>query len=210
MADIDELKAQDISSGMIARETAPKKTWFIERGDGLIFACQETEAWGLFENRTNWMRRDFKILGVSDGTTHARVIRESAGNSKQIMEDIKRLETDLARYRKTEERMVFDDLIDPEGTDPAQEVDRAKIKRVRTIIAEYDEKLLKLNEDYKNITKNIVQTAFDAELAVARANQKARGRVEYPTNQNIITPGASPKQRRKVLKAMAQEDDDDE
>ncbi len=26
------------------------KTWFIKRGDGFIFACQEQEAWGLSQS----------------------------------------------------------------------------------------------------------------------------------------------------------------
>lgn len=208
MQTIDELKQQDLSSASIARETAPKKTWFIKRGDGMIFACQEAEAWGLFENRTNWMRRDFKMLGCSDGTTYAKIIRESTGKSAALLEEINRLESEMARYRKTEEKMVFEDLIDPNGTDPESAADRAKIKRVREIISGYEEKLVQLNDDYRNITRNINQQAFDAELAIARANTKTRGRVEYPTNANIVTPGASPKERRKILRAMSQDDDE--
>lgn len=203
----EQFKQQDLSPAAIARATKPKKTWFVKRGDGMIFACEEGEAWALMENRSNWMRRDFRLIGVSDGTTYAKIVKESAGKSATILQEIKLLEKDMDRYRKTEEKMVFEDLIDPEGTDPLYAGDRAKIKRVREIINDLDVKIEKLNDDYKNVTKSVNQTAFDAELAQARANTKATGRIEYPSNQNIITPGASPRERKRVMKAMAQDDD---
>lgn len=210
MPTIDDLKNKDLSAGMIARETAPKKTWFIKRGDGLIFACQESEAWGLFENRTNWMRRDFKIIGVSDGATYNQIIRESHGESSRLTEEISKLNGDINRYRRTEEKMVFEDLVDPNGTDPAQESDRLKLQRVKEILEGLDKKLATLQDDLKNIHKNVIEYAFNAELDIARANTKARGRIEYPSNQNIMTPGASPKERKRIMKAMAQDSDDED
>lgn len=186
----EELKNKDLSPVMMAQMNKPHKTWFIERtGDKFIFACEEEEAWKTLTNRSNWTRHDFKILGVSDGTTYAKIINESKGKSREIYTQIQEIEQEANKYRKTEEKFVFEDLL--ELTDP-------KVIKVKGIVNEYDIKLAKMNEDYFAMTKNVAKTAFEAEKKVAIDG----GNRQFPNNHDIITPGASPSERAKIIKQM--------
>ena len=95
----------------------------------------------------------------------------------------------MNKYRKTEEKFVFEDLLDIE--DP-------KVIKIKGIIQGYDDKLDVLNEEYSNMTKNVAKTAFEAELRVAIDF----GNKQFPGNQDIMTPGASKEERSKILNKM--------
>lgn len=188
---IDEIKNKDLSPAMVAKFTKPKKTWFIERiGDGKIMAMEEMEAWKTLTNKSNWVRHDFKIIGVSDGETYARVVREAKGKSQAILSEIQAIEVEANKYRKTEERFIFEELLDLKDE---------KVIKVKKIIADFDRQLEKLNNDYFALTRNVAQTAFEAELAVARTNKKV-----FPSNQDIHTPNSTEMERNKILREMGQ------
>lgn len=162
------------------------KTWFIQRGDNVndIFACGEEEAWGLFYNRTNWMRRDFKIIGVSDGTTFVRVMKESENAKFDLERKVKELSMEVTRYLKTYDKLKYEDLLDDEDE---------KVKKLKGILDKLNTELDKENANLADIHRNIVTKAFNAELEVAR------GHIEMPRNQDIITPSGN---REKVMKAL--------
>ena len=184
------MKNRDLSPAMVEKMTKPKKTWFIQRtGDGFIFACEEEEAWKTLTNRSTWARHDFKILGVSDGTTYAKFINESKGKAREIHSKIVEVEAEVNKYRKTEEKFVFEDLLDL--TDP-------KVIKVRSIIAEYDGRLEIMNKEYSDMTKNVAESAFKAELKAAIDG----GSKQFPGNHDILTPGASEQERSKILNKM--------
>lgn len=186
---IEELKNQDLSPQMIAKFTKPKKTWFIKRvGDGKIFAMEEQEAWNTLTNRSGWVRTDFRIVGVSSGETYYKIVKEAKGKSQKIRLEIEAIEREANKYRKTEERFVFEELLDP--TDE-------KVKKVRAIIMKYDKELEKKNKEYLAMTSEVAKTAFEAELAVARKNPRT-----FPNNQDIITPGANSRERTKIINKM--------
>lgn len=186
---VEDMRTSDLSPKMVAQFTEPKKTWFLERtGDHFVFACEEMEAWRILTNRSGWTRTDFKIVGVSDGKTYAKIIKESKSKSMEIKKKIAEVDAECNKYRATEERFVFTELLDI--TDP-------KVKKVRTIIAKYDKELEKLNEEYFAMSKNVAKTAFDAELKAAKRNPK-----EFPSNQDVVTPGAVGRQRNKIVRSM--------
>lgn len=164
------------------KSSQPRKTWFFERGDGFIFACDEQEAWGILHNRTNWMRRDFKMLGMSDGQTYYDIIRNSKKEVNELSQQRAELQSDYSRYLQTEERLRFTELKD--DTDEMVIKVKALIKDLGAKIADIDSKLA-------NINKTIVDKAFNAEL------EKARGNIVQPANHDIITPVGS--DRDKIL-----------
>lgn len=190
--EIEQTKNSDLSPAMVAKFTMPKKTWFVERtGDKKIFAMEEVEAWKTLTNQSTWVRHDFRIIGVSDGKTYAKVVAESQGKAKVILGEIRAIEAEANKYRKTEERFVFEDLL--EITDP-------KVVKVKQIISQYDKKLETKNAEYFALTKGVAKTAFEAELAKAKKNKNK----EFPTNQDIFTPGAKPNERNRILRQMGQ------
>lgn len=188
-------KDADLSPALVKRETAPRKTWFFERtGDSYVFACHEAEAWEIMSNRTNWMRRDFKMIGVSDGKTYAKIINESGAKARVLKSELDILKREQTRYMKAEENLMFDDLVKPEDDTP----EGAKLRKVKEIIADYDARIDVQEDQYKKATSDVQKEAFNAELEVAR------GHLERPSNQNIMTPGASPTERAKIITAMGQ------
>lgn len=174
---------------------APQKTWFFKRGDGMIFAAEAREAWDIINNRGNWRRHDFKLLGCSDGKTYERVVREKRAEADALQPELVRMRTQLERYRKAEERLMVDEAVDEDDlTDPVNAENVAKLKRLQGLIERFEKKLAKKEKEYRDLTKNVTQQAFDAELKVARKNP-----IEYPPAMNIITPGATPRRRKRVL-----------
>lgn len=196
----EEQRSRDLSPSEVERYTRPKKTWFIERlGDNYIFACEEAEAYELMYNRTNWMRRDFKILGVSDGIMFAKMIREGRSTADRVSGELNALEAERSRFAKAEENLIFVELVDPDDTEsPENAPGLAKLNRIRDILAKYDKRLEDKHLELKACTSELNKAAFDAEFAVAK------GHIERPSNQNIITPGASPEERLKILRSMNQ------
>ena len=181
-------KPEDMRNADLAGvKISPQKTWFFERGDGKIFATGESEAHEILRNRTNWMRRDFKMIGVSDGKTYDRMIKENKVTSLAIRSDIEKLTVDLQKYLATYDRMKFDQLLP--DTDE-------KVQKAKELIKEVEDKIALKEAEFTKLTKHSAQAAFDAELALAR------GHIEYPENTNIITPGKTGEDRKKILNNM--------
>ena len=161
-------------------------TWFFERtGDGYIFACDELEAWNLLNNKSNWARRDFKMLGMSDGRTYVSVLKNSNREIASLNEQRVVLDRDFQRYSQTEERLRFTELKD--------DTDEMVIK-VKGILNDLQKKLQVIDDQIQNFNKIIIKKAFDAEL------EKARGNMVAPANFDVITPISA--DRGKILDNM--------
>lgn len=161
----------------IKENTPPTKvsnTWFFERtGDGYIFACDELEAWNLLNNKSNWARRDFKMLGMSDGKTYVSVLKSSNREKEQLMQERMLLDRDYQRYLQTEERLRFTELKD--------DTDEMVIK-VKGLIKELGDKIQAIDAQVNDYNRITVKKAFDAEL------EKARGNIVMPSNFDVMTP----------------------
>jgi hypothetical protein len=162
--------------------TKVQKTWFFERGDGFIFACDEREAWNLLNNRTNWMRRDFKMLGVSSGETYVEVLKSSQQEAQTLIKAIADLKHQEKRVLEAEDKMRFDDFVADD--DP-------KLLRAVALRQKTQKELAEKEAQLANINQDITQKAFAAELA------KARGNFEQPRNFDVITPNEA--DRNKIL-----------
>ncbi len=199
--------AQDLSPAMMAKLSTPKKTWFFERmGDGKIFACEEAEAWQIVYNRSNWKRRDFRLVGTSDGTTFYRIVKESMNEARQLEPQIETKRTELQRYMDAEEKLLVDEAVDMEGdpSDTFNEQNKQKVFRLRKIIDRLHEELDVIESRYKEVTAKVLKTATDAELEVAKKNQADRitqgMELDWPDqNLNIQTPEAKGGGRQKII-----------
>ena len=212
MADSIELEKQemmnnDLSPAAIERATAPKKTWFFERmGDGKVFACEENEAWQICYNKSTWKRRDFRMLGTSDGTTYHRIVKESMVEAREIAPQIEKKKEELQRYMAGEEKLLVDEAVDMEGdpADVANEANKQKVLRLRAIMNRLHSELDTMEAHYKTLTASVVNRATEAELNQAKANQQARidqgHELDWPDESlNIQTPAGSSKPRQKIL-----------
>lgn len=149
------------------------KTWFFERGDGKIFSTDEKEAWGILRNKSNWMRTDFKIIGVSDGQTYVKTIK-SADKERQLTDSkVNEKTAELNRYLATLDKFKFEMLL--EDTDE-------KVVKVKGIIKGIQDEITELQSKFSKGFQDIINMAFEAELAVAR------GHIEMPSNFDVITP----------------------
>lgn len=154
--------------------TKVSNTWFFERtGDGYIFACDELEAWNLLNNKSNWARRDFKMLGMSDGKTYVSVLKSSNQEIAKLNQERAVIDRDYQRYLQTEERLRFDEL---KGDD-----DEMVIK-VKAILNDLSTKIQEIDSKIANFNSVIVKQAFNAEL------EKARGNMVAPANFDVMTP----------------------
>lgn len=205
-AEKEELKAADLSPALVERETKAKKTWFFERGDGKIIACEEKEAWQITYNRSTWKRRDFRILGTSDGTTYQRIVKASMGEAYELAPQIEAKKKELLRYQKAEEDLLLNEVVDMEGdpSDTINEANKGKVRRLRTIIDRIHGELDVIEERYKTVTAGVVKNATEAELAVAMKNQEKRlaDKLDFDwpdQNGNIETPAGSSKPRQQLL-----------
>ncbi len=162
------------------------KTWFIKRGDGFIFACEEAEAWGLFHNRSEWMRQDFKIIGVSDGKTYVKMLSQAGSIKVKLQQKVNELSRDLTRYLKTYDKFKYEDLLP--DSDP-------KVKKLKKITDDLNRELDVANKELADSQRIIIQKAFDAEL------KKAKGHIEYPSNHDIFAPAGN---KQKILKSLGQ------
>lgn len=167
-----------------ADSTKPHKTWFIERGDGYIFAAREAEAWGILRNVTEWRRRDFKVIGVSDGKTFFEIMREGRNALPRLRTELAELQNELLEYINTENHLKFKELAD------SDDIRLVKVKKIKSEInAKVNAKLKEISE----ITSGLHKKAFNAELEVAR------GHIEMPENQDVIAPGGD---KQKILRQM--------
>lgn len=152
------------------------KTWFLERGDGKIFACEEREAWNTLFNRSNWQRSDFKIIGVSDGKTYVEAIRNASNDRVKTDALIAQKSTELTRYLNTLDKFKFEELLEDKDE---------KVVRVKGIIEGIKKEIEELNKQFSKGYQSVVDRAFKEEL------EKARGHIEYPSNQSVSTPHGS-------------------
>lgn len=200
--DIDQVRDSDMRLDAVASKvhrTASKKTWFFERGrpgdpDYMIFPAGEIEAWNIMYNKSEWMRHDFRMLGVSDGTTYARIISESMAEAARLKPEIDKKRTELERYTLAKETLIMNEAIDME--DLEDEVNAAnieKVKRFDRIIERVTNELETMEKEFRTKTSDVVKTATAAELEVAR------GHFERPGKINIITPEAQGAAREKIL-----------
>lgn len=154
--------------------TKVNNTWFFERtGDGYVFAVDELEAWNLLNNKSNWARRDFKMIGMSDGKTYVEVLKSSNREKETLLQERARLDTDYQKYLATEERLRFVELKD--------DTDEMVIK-VKGLLHGLAEKIRVIDDQINNYNQITVKKAFDAELA------KAKGNMVMPNNFDIVTP----------------------
>jgi len=163
-------------------KSKPQKTWFFQRGDGNIFACGETEAWNLLNNQSNWARRDFVMLGMSDGELYFEMLKSSRTKVSELLEEKGTLTVDRDKYLATEDRLRFKELKD--------ENDEMVIKVVG-ILKDLNKKIGEIDEKLKTFNQDSINEAFNAEL------EKARGNMIKPDNQDIVTP--TQKDREKIL-----------
>jgi hypothetical protein len=168
-------------------QTAPptkiEKTWFIERENGAIFACEETEAYSL-THPTQPNAKRYKIVGTSDGRTYVEIMK-NAGKEKMALENkIQKLSSDITRYLNTLDKFKFDELLD--DTDP-------KVIRVKDLMDKLQQEIDVANVGLKDIQKSVVEKAFQAELAIARE------KIELPRKQDVFCPGGN---SDKVLRAL--------
>lgn len=166
------------------KPTKITKTWFLERGDGKIFACSELEAWNTLRHKGNWQRNDFKIIGVSDGSEYVRVMKSATNENTKIENEISVKSTDLTRYLNTLDKFKFELLL--EDTDE-------KVVKVKGIIENLKKEIETLSKQVSLDKQSIFNKAFEAELA------KAKGHIEFPQNQDIATPRGD---RETILKNL--------
>jgi hypothetical protein len=163
--------------------TKVSSTWFFERtGDKYIFACDEQEAWNLLNNKSNWARRDFKMLGMSDGKTYISMLKSANQNALELKQKRDTLALDFDRYSKTEERLRFVELKD--------DTDEMVVK-VKGILSNLSKEIQELDDKLSNHNRDTVKKAFEAEL------NKARGNMVMPQNFDVMTPVSA--DREKIL-----------
>lgn len=168
----------------------PEPLWFFERGDGLRFAAKADEAWDLLRNTSNWQRRDFKLVGYSEGNAYFSHVKQEMSKHADFKKEVEEMERNLERYRKTEEKLIFDDLL--EDDDP-------KVKKARARIAELDGVLEGKQEKLNKYISQVNQEAFEKEWKIASHCKE----IPSPENNDIKTPGASPRERQKIINKMA-------
>lgn len=211
---VEDMRGHDLSPAMVEKETRAKKTWFFERmGDGKIIAAEQREAWDICYNKSNWKRRDFKLLGTSNGQTYTKIVRESMSRVQQLRPQVEAKRVELQKYMQSEENLITNEAVDMEG-DPADtenEKNKLKVLRLRKIIDRINGELDILEDELQKHVCEVVSLAFAAELEVAKENQAQRikncDNTENPSacldwpdkNLNIKTPAGSHKPREQIL-----------
>lgn len=193
----EDFKSNDLSPAQVAQATTPKKTWFFERSDGMIFPAEEKEAWDIINNRSEWKRRDFKLLGVSDGRTYQKITKQSLVSASRLNLEIEELTVNIKNYEKAAERLLVEEAIDVTDEEDAENMaNLKKLKRLKNITAKMKKEHATKLEKYKTMVRDIVKNATEAELKVARGN------IEMPSAVNIITPNVSGSERTRILNVM--------
>jgi hypothetical protein len=168
----------------------------------MVFPCEENEAWDIVNNRSEWKRHDFILLGTSDGTTFNRMIKENRQKVDALSPVVDSLEAEVAQFVRMREKLMLDEIVDMDDlTDPVNAANVAKIKRLDEILRKKRVELLEKKTEYKRLAGDMVKIAIDAERLVAEANLKAKG-AEWPGPINIITPSASAQERERILRNM--------
>lgn len=176
-----------LTPDQIREATRPKKTWFFKRGDGKIFAVEEKEAWNLLNQRSDWARKDFEMIGCSDGLTYQKIVRESATIKRELQEKVESEHKTLRAYLSVLEKLKFEDILDDE---------HEKVKRAKEQIAKTESVIDKYTAELNDINRTVVDKAFQAELEIAKENN------ELPRNHDVITPGADNSSRGKIMSSL--------
>lgn len=167
-------------------KTGPEPTWFFRREvDQKVLAFGEAEAHSLLRERNNWMRRDFTMLGSSDGREYYRVIQAAQADAAEKRSQLAAAKSDAARYRQTEDRLRFEEL---RGADDPQ------VAKVVGILAELDARIAASEAELADWDRAVIDRAFAAELALATGNMAA------PRNMSVFTPKES--DREEILAQM--------
>lgn len=151
----------------------PKKTWFFEDGNGRIIPVEEKEADSILTVRTAG-RRNYKLIGVSDGQTFVKEIQKAKleiAEKKKLLEEHKK---NLNRYIEGHDNLLFKEFA--EEDDPRLVRAKKKIEEVKAIIEP-------LEKEFKKTTDEILKRAETAELEVARGN------IEQPRSFRVIQKG---------------------
>lgn len=181
-----------------------QKTWFFRRASGKnageIFPTQEGEAWSILNEHSDPRRPRFELVGVSNGETFVRMVKESKADATKLEPEIERLKKQITAYKMQEEKLILEDIIDMDGdpTDEENERGKQKVIRIRNLVAKLEPQLEDLQKQYRIATSDMVKKAMDAELEIARGN------IEMPGAMNVITPHAQGAERMKILRAMGQ------
>ena len=72
-----ETPPQPLEYVQFKRIETPQKTWFYQKPNGEIFACQEQEA--------TWSGKKFKMIGVSDGNAYVNYLRNCGVATGQVI-----------------------------------------------------------------------------------------------------------------------------
>jgi len=178
------LEAQQTKETQAQPPTKVEKTWFLKRGDGYIFPVTERSAWDLLYCR-NWNsinNEKFTIVGVSDGTTYVKMLKEGEKARIELERELQSKSREVTRYMQTLDRFKFDELLSDSDE---------KVVKVTEIINKLNAEIDELNARLNQIQKEVVTKAFEAELA------KATGNIEQPQNFDVLTP--IDKDRNKIL-----------
>lgn len=202
-----QVMSNDLTPAMREKASKPKKTWFFKRlGDGKILATEAREAWQICYNKSTWKRRDFQLIGTSDGTTFNKIIRSSMTEAQVLEPQIEKKKAELEKFMKREEDLILDEVVDMEGdpSDSENERNKQKVLRLRKIIDDLNTSLDEMEEKFKSLVADVVQRATDAEMEIAIKNQKERLAqgldVDWPdSDMNIQTPEANGQKRKKLL-----------
>lgn len=136
-----------------------------------MFATDEKEAFSLLTENSRWRAQDIKMVGASDGQTYAKIINESKQTTVDLTEKVAELKKTLNKYIGGHDKLRFEQFA---------EEDDPRVVRAKELIDATQEKIAPLEDELKDIKKNIVQKAFDAEL------EKARGNMERPRDFSVI------------------------
>lgn len=164
--------------------------FFIERGDGFVFACGEKEAWNTLRNRSNWQRTDFKIIGTSDGSTYKKIVSGAKAEKAAIQADMASFKDKLERYTEAEEKMLYTELLDE--NDP-------KVLRVRELKEKVKQEMTPVEKRLKEFSTDLVSKAFAAELEVAKLTPR------MPKNQDVSVGDSSKNREGEILRLMGKQ-----
>lgn len=210
------MRGSDMSPSAMEKAMQPKKTWFFERmGDGKVFACEQKEAWQICFNKSSWKRRDFRLIGTSNGQKFKEIVNSSIKEAQRLSPAIEKLKANLARYMEREEKFILEDVVDMKGDpeDTENELNKKKVLRLRKIMDDIHSELDALEEEFKEKVGQVLLRATAEEQKVAEANQAARIKaaqdagedavLDWPDESlNIKTPVGSHKPRKVIVGLM--------
>lgn len=167
------------------------KVYFVERtNDGKIFTMNEKEVQRRFYENTSIYRWNFKILGVSDGKTMEKYMKENKKDVRELENKKDTLEDRLDRYVEKEDELLFEEMV--EDDDPR--LQRLQ-KRKEQTKAKIRDLIKKINDESGEVWKE----AFEAEKQVAIENGPS---LPEPPSEIIHSKRSSESDRKKIERAL--------